>query len=195
MYERFTKFTSRARKVMQLALYEARRLNRELGTEHFGTEHLLLGLAKEGSGVAANALKNLDIDLTKLRTEIKKLPWIGPSTMGQSQDSPIDKAIDYSREEAGKLKHDYIGTEHLLLGLLREDGTAAKVLTTLGLSLASVRTEVLNMLGIRPGETMHTFSAEMTANPEDVLGQIKSILENASSGGNTVTIVVTETKI
>jgi ATP-dependent Clp protease ATP-binding subunit ClpC len=113
MYERFT---DRARKVMQLANQEAQRFNHE----YIGTEHVLLGLIKEGSGVAANVLKNLDVDLRKIRLEVEKLVQSGPD----------------------------VGTEHILLGLLREqEGVAAQVLMNLGLKLEEVREEVLNLLG------------------------------------------------
>ncbi|MFO0813167.1 MAG: ATP-dependent Clp protease ATP-binding subunit [Gemmatales bacterium] len=144
MYERFT---DRARKVMQLANQEAQRFNHE----YIGTEHILLGLVKEGSGVAANVLKNLDVDLRKIRLEVEKLVQSGPDmvTMGKLPQTPrAKKVIEYAIEEARNLSHNYVGTEHLLLGLLREDeGVAAQVLRNLGLKLEDVREEVLNLLG------------------------------------------------
>lgn len=144
MYERFT---DRARKVMQLANQEAQRFNHE----YIGTEHVLLGLIKEGSGVAANVLKNLDIDLRKIRMEVEKLVQSGPDmvTMGKLPQTPrAKKVIEYSMEEARNLNHNYVGTEHILLGLLREqEGVAAQVLLNLGLKLEDVREEVLNLLG------------------------------------------------
>lgn len=144
MYERFT---DRARKVMQLANQEAQRFNHE----YIGTEHILLGLVKEGSGVAANVLKNLDIDLRKIRLEVEKLVQSGPDmvTMGKLPQTPrAKKVIEYSMEEARNLNHNYVGTEHILLGLLREqEGVAAQVLMNLGLKLEDVREEVLNLLG------------------------------------------------
>ena len=144
MYERFT---DRARKVMQLANQEAQRFNHE----YIGTEHVLLGLIKEGSGVAANVLKNLDIDLRKIRMEVEKLVQSGPDmvTMGKLPQTPrAKKVIEYSMEEARNLNHNYVGTEHILLGLLREqEGVAAQVLMNLGLKLEDVREEVLNLLG------------------------------------------------
>src|SRR6266576_3013568 len=144
MYERFT---DRARKVMQLANQEAQRFNHE----YIGTEHILLGLVKEGSGVAANVLKNLDIDLRKIRLEVEKIVQSGPDmvTMGKLPQTPrAKKVIEYSIEEARNLNHNYVGTEHLLLGLLREqEGVAAQVLMNLGLKLEDVREEVLNLLG------------------------------------------------
>ena len=152
MYERFT---DRARKVMQLANQEAQRFNHE----YIGTEHVLLGLIKEGSGVAANVLKNLDVDLRKIRLEVEKLVQSGPDmvTMGKLPQTPrAKKVIEYSMEEARNLNHNYVGTEHILLGLLREqEGVAAQVLMNLGLKLEEVREEVLNLLGhgIESGES------------------------------------------
>src|SRR6187200_488356 len=146
MYERFT---DRARKVMQLANQEAQRFNHE----YIGTEHILLGLVKEGSGVAANVLKNLDVDLRKIRLEVEKIVQTGPGgdqvVLGKLPHTPrAKKVIEYSVEEARNLNHNYVGTEHLLLGLLREhEGVAAQVLMNLGLKLEEVREEVLNLLG------------------------------------------------
>ena len=144
MYERFT---DRARKVMQLANQEAQRFNHE----YIGTEHMLLGLVKEGTGVAANVLKNLDVDLRKIRLEVEKLVQSGPEmiTMGKLPQTPrAKKVIEYSMEEARNLNHNFVGTEHILLGLLREqEGVAAQVLMNLGLKLEEVREEVLNLLG------------------------------------------------
>ena len=144
MYERFT---DRARKVMQLANQEAQRFNHE----YIGTEHILLGLVKEGSGVAANVLKNLEVDLRKIRLEVEKLVQSGPEmvTVGKLPQTPrAKKVIEYSMEEARNLNHSYVGTEHILLGLLREqEGVAAQVLMNLGLKLDDVREEVLNLLG------------------------------------------------
>jgi len=160
MYERFT---DRARKVMQLANQEAQRFNHE----YIGTEHILLGLVKEGSGVAANVLKNLDIDLRKIRLEVEKIVQSGPDmvTMGKLPQTPrAKKVIEYSIEEARNLNHNYVGTEHLLLGLLREqEGVAAQVLMNLGLKLEDVREEVLNLLGHNP-ESGEGGGGERTAN-------------------------------
>ncbi len=143
----FERFTDRARKVMALANQEAQRFNHE----YIGTEHILLGLVKEGSGVGANVLKNLDVDLRKVRLEVEKLVKAGPDvvTMGQLPQTPrAKKVIEFAIEEARNLNHNYVGTEHLLLGLLREqDGVAAQVLMNLGLKLEEVREEVLNLLG------------------------------------------------
>ncbi len=132
---------------MALANQEAQRFNHE----YIGTEHILLGLVKEGSGVGANVLKNLDIDLRKVRLEVEKLVKSGPETvtMGKLPQTPrAKKVIEYAIEEARNLNHNYVGTEHLLLGLLREqDGVAAQVLMNLNVRLEDVREEVLNLLG------------------------------------------------
>ncbi len=147
----FERFTDRARKVMALANQEAQRFNHE----YIGTEHILLGLVKEGSGVGANVLKNLDVDLRKVRLEVEKLVKAGPEmvTMGKLPQTPrAKKVIEYAIEEARNLNHNYVGTEHLLLGLLREhDGVAAQVLMNLNLKLEEVREEVLNLLGAGQG--------------------------------------------
>jgi len=143
----FERFTDRARKVMALANQEAQRFNHE----YIGTEHILLGLVKEGSGVGANVLRNLDVDLRKVRLEVEKHVKSGPDmvTMGKLPQTPrAKKVIEYAIEEARALNHNYVGTEHLLLGILREqDGVAAQVLMNLGLKLEEVREEVLNLLG------------------------------------------------
>ena len=143
----FAKFTDSARKVMTLANQEAQRFK----PEYIGTGHILLGLVKVGSGVGATVLKNLDVDITKLRLEVEKLVESGPDmvTMGKLPPVPrAKKVIEYAIEEARALNHDYVGTEHILLGLLREsEGIAAQVLMNLGLKLEDVRQEVLNLTG------------------------------------------------
>jgi hypothetical protein len=143
----FDRFTDRARKVMALANQEAQRFNHE----YIGTEHFLLGLIKEGSGTGANILKNLDVDIRKVRLEVEKLVKTGPDMvmMGKLPHTPrAKKVLEYAIEEARNLNHNYVGTEHLLLGLLREhDGVAAQVLINLNLKLEEVREEVINLLG------------------------------------------------
>lgn len=143
----FDRFTDRARRVMALARKEAQRFNHDF----IGTEHILLGLIQEGSGVAANVLKNLGVDTEKIRREIEKNVQSGPSmvTMGQLPFTPrAKKVLELSMEEAQELGHNYIGTEHLLLGLIREnDGVAAQVLLDLNLKLEDVREAVLELLG------------------------------------------------
>ena len=156
----FDRFTDRAKKVMNLARQEAQRFNHE----YLGTEHILLGLVQEGSGVAANVLRNMQIDLAKIRTEVEKLVKTGPAmvTMGQLPFTPrAKKVLELSMEEAGNLGHNYIGTEHLLLGLIKEnEGIAAKVLMNLGVKLEDVREEVLEFLGAETGEEEEEESGE-----------------------------------
>jgi len=157
----FERFTDRARKVMALANQEAQRFNHEF----IGTEHILLGLVKEGSGVGATVLKNLDVDIKKLRIEVEKLVHSGPDmvTMGKLPQTPkAKKVIEYAIEEARHLNHNYVGTEHILLGLLREaEGIAAQVLMNLGLKLEDVRQEVLNLLGAGVDEAAAGFDMKM----------------------------------
>lgn len=157
----FERFTDRARKVMALANQEAQRFNHE----YIGTEHILLGLVKEGSGVGANVLKNLDVDIKKLRLEIEKLVKSGPDmvTMGKLPQTPrAKKVIEFAIEEARALNHNYVGTEHILLGLLREtEGIAAQVLLNLGLKLENVRQEVLNLLGAGVDNTYQSMGMKM----------------------------------
>lgn len=140
MYDRYT---DRARKVMQLANQQALRFN----LEYIGTEHVLLGLIEEGSGVAAGVLKSLDIDLSKIRLEIEKLVLRGRDTVGTRwlpQTPRVKKAIDYAIDESRSLNHNHVGTEHLLLGLLRDsENVAAQLLMNQGLKFEQVR-EVLS---------------------------------------------------
>ena len=146
----FDRFTDRARKVMGLAKAEAQRLNHE----YIGTEHVLLGLVQEGSGVAANVLKNMNIDLKRIRTEIEKIVKGSPTlvTQGNLPFTPrAKKVLELAVEEASNLGHNYIGTEHLLLGLIKEnEGIAARVLLNLGVKLEEVRDEILEFLGADP---------------------------------------------
>jgi ATP-dependent Clp protease ATP-binding subunit ClpA len=146
-------FTDRARKVMLLANQEAQRLN------HYwiGTEHLLLGIVKDGfakggSGVAGHILKSLHIDLAKIRREVEKIVLPGQEVMpgANPQQTPRAKnVIEYSVDEARKLNHNFVGTEHLLLGLLREqEGVAAQVLFNLGLRIEDVRAEIIGLDGM-----------------------------------------------
>ena len=143
----FDRFTDRARKVMGLAKSEAQRLNHE----YIGTEHVLLGLVQEGSGVAANVLKNMNMDLKRIRAEIEKIVKGSPTTVTQGNlpfTPRAKKVLELAVEEASTLGHNYIGTEHLLLGLIKEnEGIAARVLLNLGVKLEEVREEVLEFLG------------------------------------------------
>jgi diadenosine tetraphosphate (Ap4A) HIT family hydrolase len=132
---------------MALANQEAQRFNHE----YIGTEHLLLGLVKEGAGVGANVLKSFDLDLRKVRLEVERLIKAGPEvvTMGRVPQTPrVKKVIEYAIEEALGLKHNHVGTEHLLLGLIREhDGVAGVVLIRLGVDLTLAREAILRRMG------------------------------------------------
>lgn len=143
----FERFTDRARKVLALANQEAQRFNHEF----IGTEHILLGLVKEGSGVGANVLKNLDVDLRRVRLKVEERVRAGADTVPSGklpQTERSKKVIEYAIEEARNLNHTYVGTEHLLLGLLRNvDNTGARVLMALDVKLEEAREEVLNLLG------------------------------------------------
>src|SRR3954449_12904140 len=145
MAERFDKFTERARKVLQLAQEEAQRFNHN----YIGTEHLLLGLVREGEGVAAKVLANLGVELNKVRSAVEFIIGRGDRTVaGDIGLTPrAKKVIELSVDEARRLNHHYIGTEHLLLGLVREgEGIAAGVLESLGVSLDKVRSQVIYVL-------------------------------------------------
>lgn len=143
----FNRFTERARKVIILAKEEARRFNHD----YIGTEHLLLGLIREGEGVAAAVLQKMGVSLQNIRLEIEKLVQPGPTTqiLGDIPFTPrAKKVLELAAEEARSLGHNYIGTEHILLGLIREgEGVASQVLMNLGLDLNRVRNEIMSLLG------------------------------------------------
>jgi len=151
VYERFT---DRSRKVMQLANQEAQRFNHE----YIGTEHILLGLIKEGAGVAAHVLKNLDVDLRKVRLEVERLVQSGPDmiTMGKLPQTPrAKKVIELAMQAARDLNHNYVGTEHILIGLVKEkDGVAATVLSKLGVT-EDILQDIDTLLGIQPADREH----------------------------------------
>lgn len=142
----FDKFTNRAKQVIKLAKKEAQRLNHN----YLGTEHVLLGLLKLGQGVAVNVLRNLNIDFETVRAEVEKLVGFGPEIQVYGDPAltgKVKKVFEFANEEAANLNHNYVGTEHLLLGLLRQtDGVAAQVLENLNVNLKEVRKEVLKEL-------------------------------------------------
>ncbi|MBU0951813.1 MAG: ATP-dependent Clp protease ATP-binding subunit [Elusimicrobia bacterium] len=141
------RFTERAQKVISIAQEEAKRLNHD----YVGTEHLLLGLVALGEGVAAQVLANLGIDFRKLRNEVEKVVGTGDNIMLLGEipfSSRAKKVLELSVDEAGTMGHYYVGTEHLLLGLLKEEeGIAARVLENLGVKIEDVKEEVVNLLG------------------------------------------------
>jgi hypothetical protein len=152
----FDRFTDAAKKTLSLARSEARQMHHEF----IGTEHLLLGLLQEGRSLAAMVLKNLDLDSAKVRQEVVNIVKVGPAVLTSDMLSftPLaNRVLELSMEEARRLRHDYLGTEHLLLGLIREpDGVAAQVMTKLGVALEVVREEVLVFLDAGDPDAHHT---------------------------------------
>jgi ATP-dependent Clp protease ATP-binding subunit ClpC len=140
----FERFTDRARKVMAIANEQVQLFNHQ----YIGTEHIFLGLVKEGGGTGAAVLKNLGVDIDKMLPEVEELfklkggkDAVSEGKIPQTQNAI--KVIEYAIEEARNLNHDYIGTEHILLGLLRvSEGIAAQVLTNLGVSIENARMEI-----------------------------------------------------
>ena len=141
-------FTERVRKVLAMAREEAARLHHE----YVGTEHILLGLIREGEGVAAAVLQNLSVDLDEIQQKIEETVKKGKAAAATGPDLPYTsrakKVLELAMGEARDLSHGYVGTEHLLLGLLREEkGIAAQVLTESGVSHEAARAETLRILG------------------------------------------------
>ena len=142
----FGRFTERAQQVLVLAQEEAKRLNHNF----IGTEHLLLGLVREGSGVAARALQNMGVDLNKVRQQVERITPKGEKILAQSisYTPRAKRVVELAIEESQNLGHNYVGTEHIMLGLLREgEGIAAQVLSNLQVDLKRARKEVLQLLG------------------------------------------------
>jgi ATP-dependent Clp protease ATP-binding subunit ClpC len=174
----FERFTDRARRVVVLAQEEARRL----GHNHIGTEHILLGLIHEGEGTAAKALQALGVSLEAARQQVEET--IGRGTEPLSDHIPFTprakKVMELSLRESLQLGHDYIGTEHILLGLIREgDGVAAQVLVILGADLSRVRRQVIQLLeGPAGGEAGQRFSRRLLGprvEASEILGRLDSI--------------------
>ena len=180
----FERFTDRARRVVVLAQEEARMLNHN----YIGTEHILLGLIHEGEGVAAKALEALGISLEAVRSQVEEI-------IGQGQQAPsghipftprAKKVLELSLREALQLGHNYIGTEHILLGLIREgEGVAAQVLVKLGADLNRVRTQVISLLSGYQGKEAVTSGgpAEGTPSTSLVLDQFGRNLTQAAREG------------
>ncbi len=176
----FDKFTNRAKQVIKLAKKEAQRLNHN----YLGTEHVLLGLLKLGQGIAVNVLRNLNIDFETVRAEIERLVGYGPEIQVYGDPAltgKVKRVFEAANEEATNLSHNYVGTEHLLLGLLRQtDGVAAQVLENLNVDLKEIRKDVLKEL--------ESFNLQLppigsTSPNQNNLGQAKSY-ESKSMGGN-----------
>ncbi|HEY7801385.1 MAG TPA: Clp protease N-terminal domain-containing protein, partial [Dehalococcoidia bacterium] len=170
MADRFDKFTERARRVLTLAQEEAQRFNHN----YIGTEHLLLGLVREGDGVAAKVLANLGVELNKVRSAVEFIIGRGDrAVLGEIGLTPrAKKVIELAVDEARRLNHHYIGTEHLLLGLVREgEGIAAGVLESLGVNLERVRAETTRILSQSMPQSAGTGARSSTRTPTvDQLG-------------------------
>src|SRR5674476_919623 len=156
-------FTERVRKVLAMAREEAARLHHE----YVGTEHILLGLIREGEGVAAAVLQNLSVELDEIQQKIEETVKKGKAAQTTGPDLPYTsrakKVLELAMGEARELNHSYVGTEHLLLGLLREEkGIAAQVLTDAGVNLDAARAETLRLLGTEMPQT----SQSSTTNAE-----------------------------
>ncbi len=150
--DRFDRFTQRARNVLILAQEEAQRLRHN----YIGTEHLLLGLVREGNGLAARVLMQMGVDLREVRRRVEAIIGLGKRVVpGEIELTPrAKKVIELARDEARRLNHHYVGTEHLLLGLVREgEGIGADVLKSLGVNLSQVRLEVMRALENLPAKS------------------------------------------
>jgi hypothetical protein len=178
----FERYTDRARKVMALANQAAHLLNHE----SIGSEHILLGLLREGSGVGANVLKNMDLSLPAVRAEVERLVKGGSDAIPEGklpQNVQAKKVLELATNEALNLNHNYVGTEHLLLGLLgQHDGVAAQTLRNFGLKLEDVREEVLNLLGagveIDDEDELEALKSRFAAHP--VILELQAHIESLS---------------
>jgi len=199
----FNRFTERARKVLVLAKEEARRFNHD----YIGTEHILLGLVREGEGVACAVLQNLGADLERLRLEIEKLITSGSvtSVVGDIPFTPrAKKALELAAEEARSLGHNYIGTEHILLGLIREgEGLANQVLYGMGIDLEKVKEEISSLLGgahtasgtahaASKTPALDSFGRDLTKNARD--GQLDPVIGRAAEIERVIQVLSRRTK-
>ncbi len=192
----FERFTDRARRVVVLAQEEARMLNHN----YIGTEHILLGLIHEGEGVAAKALESLGISLEAVRSQVEEI-------IGQGQQAPsghipftprAKKVLELSLREALQLGHNYIGTEHILLGLIREgEGVAAQVLVKLGADLGRVRQQVIQLLSGYQGKEPATSGGPQEGTPSGslVLDQFGRNLTQAAREGDLDPVIGREKEI
>ena len=190
--DRFDKFTDRARKVLTLAQEEAQRFNHN----YIGTEHLLLGLVREGEGVAARVLENLGVELSKVRSAVEFIIGRGDRpVVGEIGLTPrAKKVIELAVDEARRLSHNYIGTEHLLLGLVREgEGIAAGVLESLGVNLDKVRHQVIHVLS----QSSSTTPTQETKRPSKTptLDQLGINLTEAARAGTLDPVIGREKEI
>jgi Clp amino terminal domain, pathogenicity island component/UvrB/uvrC motif len=181
----FERFTDRARRVIVLAQEEARMLNHN----YIGTEHILLGLTREGEGVAAKALESLGISLDAVRQQVEEI-------IGQGQQAPsghipftprVKKVLELTQQAALQLGHNYIGTEHILLGLIREgDGVAAQVLVRLGAELNLVRQQVIQLLhGRQAREPVSARPTTLELSLRAVQARLEAIEQRVGTGPDT----------
>ena len=192
----FERFTDRARRVVVLAQEEARMLNHN----YIGTEHILLGLIHEGEGVAAKSLESLEIRLEQVRAQVEEI--IGPGQQAPSGHIPFTprakKVLELSLREALQLGHNYIGTEHILLGLIREgEGVAAQVLVKLGADLHRVRQQVIQLLSGYQGKEPATSGGPTEGTPSTslVLDQFGRNLTQAAREGSLDPVIGREKEI
>ena len=191
MGSRYEKFSERARRVLSLAQEEAQRFNHN----YIGTEHILLGLVRETEGVAARVLSSLTVDLSKVRSAVEFIIGRGEKPpQGEIGLTPrAKKVVELAVDEARRMNHTYIGTEHLLIGLLREgEGVAAGVLESLGVSLDKVRTETHRILSHSTGATT---SGARTATKTPTLDQLGVDLTAAAKSGSLDKVVGREQEI
>lgn len=195
----FERLTDRAKKVLQLARQEAKRMNHD----YVGSEHILLGLLIENTGVGARILKELGVSLKQSRIEIEKLVPQGSTSVLNVTNIPFSprarRILELAEEEANNLGHDYIGTEHLLLGLLREqDGVAAQVLANMGIDLERVRDEVIEMLGsteVPPPSPSFQETPSMEEEPVDKTRRAKTKTPALDTFGKDLTELAAEKKL
>ena len=190
MGSRFEKFSERARRVLSLAQEEAQRFNHN----YIGTEHILLGLVRETEGVAARVLNGLNADLTKVRSAVEFIIGRGerPAQGDIGLTPRAKKVVELAVDEARRMNHTYIGTEHLLIGLLREgEGVAAGVLESLGVNLEKVRAETHRVLSNSGGSSGGTRSGTRTP----TLDQLGVDLTNAALGGKLDPVIGRDTEI
>src|ERR1700674_4890705 len=189
------RFTERAQRVILIAQEEAKRLNHD----YVGTEHILLGLIALGEGVAAQVLANLGVDLRRVRSEIEKIVGTGDNVMllGEIPFTPrAKKVLEYAVEEAQHMGHSYVGTEHLLLGLIREEeGVAARVLENLGVRLDIVREEVLNLLGEGQAQQQGGGKGEAASSGSGSPSRTKSKTPTLDEFGRDLTAMAREGKL
>src|SRR5436189_1071814 len=172
--EAMNNFTPRAQQVLALARKEADRFNHNF----VGTEHLLLGLIKLGQGVAVNVLQKIGLDLETVRMEVEKLVGTGPDQkmIGNIPYTPrVKKVLSLAAKEAKALNHTYVGTEHILLGLLREgDGVAARVLKNMDVDIEQTRQEILKELDPNFNSSEETPPGESPEKPAEKKGEVKT---------------------